>query len=97
MYPRIERGMIKETDHRDMFSYTKTVDAETGLTLVQLRYENPADPRRNLQIAVAPQYGSNLVQFKVGDKDILYTDKQALKEGRWTGCFVLWPLPNRYD
>ena len=72
-------------------------DSDLETTLLVLSSENAEDPERNIIIAVSPEYGSNLMQFKVGDKDIFYTDKELLKDRRWTGCYVLWPLPNRYD
>ncbi len=79
------------------FSHDKIFDTETGLTLFLLIYKNKENVDKSIQIAVAPEYGSNIVQFNVGGREVFYTDKQAIKDGKWTGCFVLWPLPNRYD
>ncbi len=65
--------------------------------VVELTYDDPADPSRNLQIGVAPSLGSNMVQLRVGDREVFQCNRESLREGGWTGCFVLWPLPNRYD
>jgi len=86
-----------EASEGHKFSHNKLIDSETRLTFIILLYENLLDPSKNIRVAIAPDYGSNIVQFRVGDRDVFHTDKEALKDDRWTGCFVMWPLPNRYD
>lgn len=48
-----------------------------------------------LTVTVAPELGSNMVSFSVGDQELLYCDPQLLKNHDFTGNFVLWPFPNR--
>jgi aldose 1-epimerase len=76
------------------FSTEKKKDTELGLIL-SLRYKNRDDPRRSIDIAIAPELGSNMFRFRVGEQDIFYSDRELLKERDWTGNFPLWPLPNR--
>jgi aldose 1-epimerase len=84
------------TDVAGRFSAHVRHDAELDAPLVELRYDD-GDPSRVIQVAVAPTLGSNLAQFRVGGHEVFLCDRPALKRGDWTGCFVLWPLPNRHD
>ncbi|GEM_PF-6038650 len=84
-------------DNRYHYSATETTDPELQTTLLILRCEDTNNPSRSIQVAIAPEYGSNLIQYKIGDHDVFFCDKEVLKDRRWTGCFNLWPFPNRYD
>lgn len=79
----------------ERFSYEVTQDAVLESNVIFLRFENPQDPAKNIQAGIAPELGSNLWQFRVGEKSIIYTDKERLRQRLWTGCFNLWPYPNR--
>lgn len=65
--------------------------------VIQLQYENEQDRQKNIAVEIAPTYGSNLFAFRVGEHEVFFHDKETLKKGLWTGCFILGPLPNRYD
>lgn len=63
--------------------------------VVELSYSNE-NPDQNISVRISPKYGSNLYQIKYGRYELMYCDKQALAEKHdFTGCFVLWPFPNR--
>lgn len=50
---------------------------------------------KNLAAKIAPEYGSNLISFKIGKTELMYTNLSLLKKHDFTGCFNLWPFPNR--
>lgn len=50
---------------------------------------------KNLSLTLAPEYGSNLISLKYKNQELIYTDEKLLKTHGFTGCFVLWPFPNR--
>lgn len=76
------------------FSSAIRQDTELGTEVISLQYVAD-DPKRSLDVAIAPGLGSNMYRYRIGDTDLIYCDPAALKAGNWTGCFVLWPLPNR--
>jgi aldose 1-epimerase len=76
------------------FSAKVEKDAELG-AILSLHHRNREDPRRSLEIAIAPEFGCNMFRFRVGGEDIFYCDRELLKDHDWTGNFPLWPLPNR--
>jgi aldose 1-epimerase len=76
------------------FSVTVEKDMELGAVLC-LHYKNKGDPGRSVEIAIAPEFGSNMFRFRVGEQDVFYCDRELLKDHDWTGNFPLWPLPNR--
>jgi aldose 1-epimerase len=94
MGSKAEHPIFKENDSYS-FSTSEHIDRVTKKKFITLRAESEVDPNRNIQIAVAPELGSNLVQLRRGQHDIIDTDWNKLKDGLWTGCFNLWPLPNR--
>lgn len=55
----------------------------------------PSLSRRRVSLTVTTAYGSNMTSFKVNGQELIYTDKKLLKNHDFTGCFVLWPFPNR--
>src|ERR1039458_2133757 len=73
------------------FGFLKNSDIKT----VTLRYSDPQNANKNLSISIAPELGSNMFSFKMGNYDLIYCDDNLLQDRDWTGCFVLWPLPNR--
>lgn len=50
---------------------------------------------KQVSLTVAPEFGSNLVSFKYKNKELIYTDIKLLKAHGFTGCYILWPFPNR--
>jgi aldose 1-epimerase len=70
-------------------------DVEIGSTVISLQYKDPQHPERNLSVGIAPELGSNLFRFRVGEHDIIHCERELLKSRDFTGDFVLWPLPNR--
>jgi aldose 1-epimerase len=70
-------------------------DADLGSNVITLRYCDPQRPARDMSISIAPEFGSNLFRFRVGEHDIIYCNREVLKQRGFTGNFVLWPLPNR--
>ncbi|HZS77742.1 MAG TPA: aldose 1-epimerase [Ktedonobacteraceae bacterium] len=70
-------------------------DAELDSTVISLFYQDRANPARNIEVSVAPDLGSNLFRFRVGEHDIIYCEPALLKRKDFTGNFVLWPFPNR--
>ncbi len=76
------------------FSVDVRKDSELGVIL-SLRYNDRDDSRKNIEIAIAPEFGSNMFRFRVGERDIIYCNRELLKDHDWTGTFTLWPLPNR--
>ena len=68
------------------------VDSEIGHNSLFLTYQNK---EKNLEVKISPHFGSNIYSFKYNNKDIFYCDLSLLKQRDWTGCFVLWPYPNR--
>ncbi len=81
--------------HDGPYSATVMVEPDLGSTVVGLSYEDKEDPARSLTVGIAPELGSNLFRFRVGERDIIYTEPELLKRMDFTGAFVLWPLPNR--
>jgi aldose 1-epimerase len=77
--------------------YTAEVyfDHELESTILLLAYKDKTDPARSITIGVAPDLGSNMFRFRVGDHDLIYCEPDLLKRKDFTGNFVLWPFPNR--
>lgn len=77
--------------------YTAEVgqDPELQTTCISLSSIDQSNSSRTLQLCIAPEYGSNLYRFRVGEYDLIYTDKLLLQRRDFTGTFVLWPFPNR--
>ncbi|HLL60105.1 MAG TPA: aldose 1-epimerase [Candidatus Nitrosocosmicus sp.] len=64
--------------------------------VIYLTYKNKENPAKTIKVGIAPDFGSNLFSFMVGEDELIYTDANALAEKHdFTGCFVLWPFPNR--
>jgi aldose 1-epimerase len=72
-----------------------SLDQELGSTVISLGYTDKENPARNISVGIAPELGSNLFRFRVGEHDIIFTEQDLLKRMDFTGDFVLWPLPNR--
>jgi aldose 1-epimerase len=72
-----------------------SVDQNLGSTVIALGYQDRENPARNISIGIAPELGSNLFRFRVGEHDLIYCEQDLLKRMDFTGDFVLWPLPNR--
>ncbi len=85
----------KNTGGAGPFAAEVAVDPSLNTTVITLSYRHPSDPARNITIGIAPELGCNMFRFRVGEQDIIYTDRELLLQMAFTGCFILWPLPNR--
>jgi aldose 1-epimerase len=77
--------------------YTVEVGQDEALqtTIISLSSTDHNNSSRNALVCIAPEFGSNLLRFRVGEHDLIYTDQALLKKRDYTGTFVLWPFPNR--
>lgn len=67
-------------------------DPKVGKKSIILFYK---DSRKTIEIRISPLFGSNIYKFKFNDYDIFDCNYKKLKRRDWTGCFILWPIPNR--
>jgi aldose 1-epimerase len=77
------------------YSANVSFESEIASTVITLLAEDGENPSRNVAIGIAPDLGSNMFRFRVGEHDLIYCDPILLKQQDFTGNFVLWPLPNR--
>ncbi len=70
-------------------------DPALNKTTISLSSIDQSNSSHNTMICIAPEFGSNLYRFRVGEHDLIYTDQALLKKRDYTGTFVLWPFPNR--
>jgi aldose 1-epimerase len=78
------------------FSANRETDAQSGLEIVVLRYQDPRDPARNLEARVAPAAGANLYSLKIGDDELLVPPPSLAElAASPAGTPVLFPMPNR--
>ena len=84
-----------ETVNYGPFAAHVDFDQELHSTVITLSYRDGDDPSRNIVVGIAPDLGSNMFQLQVGGYDIIYCDRELLKQRDFTGNFVLWPFPNR--
>src|SRR5579884_3087318 len=70
-------------------------DHQLDSTVISLFYRDGNNPARSIEVGIAPDLGSNLFRFRVGQYDLIYADPALLRQKDFTGNFVLWPLPNR--
>ncbi len=77
--------------------YTADVGQDLALhtTTISLSSTDQSNSSRNTLVCIAPEFGSNMYRFRVGEHDLIYTDQVLLKNKNYTGNFVLWPFPNR--
>ena len=92
-----EKDAIREREVLHTSSYDAKVgmDEEVGSTVVTLSYEDKDEPARSITVCIAPDLGSNMFRFRVGEYDIIHCELDLLKRKAFTGNFVLWPIPNR--
>jgi aldose 1-epimerase len=79
------------------YPYTAKVDYDQtlGSTMIELTYADYEQPARSISVAIAPDLGSNMFRFRIGEHDLIYCEQELLKRKDFTGNFVLWPFPNR--
>jgi aldose 1-epimerase len=77
--------------------YTADVcqDVALGTTILALSSIDARNSSRNILVRIAPEFGSNMFQLRVGEYDLIYSDQALLRNKGFTGNFVLWPFPNR--
>src|SRR5579875_1945562 len=90
----VHRFMTVE-QHKGPFSATVDTDATINSTALSLSYTDEAHPERNMLVGIAPEFGSNLFRFRVGEHDIIHCEQALIQDKNFTGDFVLWPIPNR--
>ena len=94
-----EHNQVPSTGDQSVSSgrYTAEVTGDPALqtTIISLSSTDQSNSSRNTLVCIAPEFGSNLFRFRVGEHDLIYTDQQLLKKRDYTGNFVLWPFPNR--
>ena len=94
-----EHNQISSTGDQSASSslYTAEVgqDLELQTTTISLASTDQSNSSRNTLVSIAPEFGSNMYRFRVGEHDLIYTDQVLLKKRDYTGAFVLWPFPNR--
>ena len=92
-----EKDGVKERAvlHTGSYDAHIGIDDEIGSNVVTLSYEDKGEPARSITVCIAPDLGSNMFRFRVGEYDILHCEVDLLKRKAFTGNFVLWPLPNR--
>jgi aldose 1-epimerase len=70
-------------------------DQALQTTIISLSSTDQSNSSHNALVCIAPEFGSNLYRFRVGEYELIYTDQILLKKRDYTGTFVLWPFPNR--
>ena len=92
-----EDDVATEAQKANADPYTARIDFDRALdsTVISLLYEDRENPSRSIEVAIAPELGSNMFRFRVGEHDLLYCEPDLLKQKAFTGNFVLWPFPNR--
>jgi aldose 1-epimerase len=76
------------------FSAEVARDAALACDVVELHYHAPS-AGGDIVARIAPERGSNLVGLRVGQHELIHTEPEMVRDHGWTGCFVIWPLPNR--
>lgn len=77
------------------YAFHAGYDTELASAVISLFYRDSQNPARNIEVAIAPDLGSNMFRFRVGEHDLIYCEPALLKQRDFTGNFVLWPFPNR--
>jgi aldose 1-epimerase len=77
------------------FSADVARDATLGCDVVELHYHAAGSADGDIVARIAPERGSNLVGLRVGPHELIHTEPEMVRDHGWTGCFVIWPLPNR--
>ncbi len=92
---RNDSAIEREAANHSPFTAHVDFDQRLHSTVIMLSYTERNDPSRNIVVGIAPDLGSNMFQFRVGEHDIIYCEPDLLKQRDFTGNFVLWPFPNR--
>jgi galactose mutarotase-like enzyme len=78
------------------FQYEIQKDPETVWSIVVLRYVDPDDAGRNIEIKISPETGDNLFSLAYGGRDLLVTpDPLGDLVHQHGGVKILYPAPNR--
>jgi len=89
-----EQNKDQSTNNR-LYSAEVSQDSTLNTTTISLSSTDQSNSSHNILVSIAPEYGSNLFRFRVGEHDLVYTDQELLTKRDFTGTFVLWPFPNR--
>ncbi|GHO42858.1 aldose 1-epimerase [Ktedonospora formicarum] len=89
------RGSAINQETESPFGASISTEAEIASTVITLTYTDPQHPAHSIEVGIAPELGSNMFRFRVGNQDLIYSERDLLKRMDFTGNFVLWPFPNR--
>ncbi len=89
-----EQNKDQSTNNR-LYSAEVSQESTLNTTTISLSSTDQSNSSHNILVSIAPEYGSNLFRFRVGEHDLVYTDQELLTKRDFTGTFVLWPFPNR--
>jgi len=70
-------------------------DSTLSTTTLSLFSIDPKNSLHNIRVCIAPELGSNMFQFRVGEYELIYSEQALLTNKGITGSRVLWPFPNR--
>ena len=77
-----EHNQMPSTGDQSVSSsrYTAEVGQDPALhtTTLSLSSTDQSNSSRNTLVCIAPEFGSNLFRFRVGEHDLMYTDQQLL-------------------
>jgi aldose 1-epimerase len=77
------------------FSADVRRDEHLDCDVVALHFHSPQGATNDIEARIAPARGSNLVSLRVGSHELIHAEPDMVRDFGWTGCFVIWPLPNR--
>jgi aldose 1-epimerase len=93
-YIQVPSAETQSVSH-DPYKAEVSQDSALDTTTLVLSSSDGRNSSRNILVRIAPEFGSNMFQFRVGEHDLIYSNQELLKNKGFTGNFVLWPFPNR--
>ncbi len=76
-------------------SFNFHIEKKKNYHVVTLSYKPKNSEEKPLIASIAPELGSNLFSLVWGGHRIIVSKSQLLEKCGFTGCFVLFPTPNR--
>jgi len=76
-------------------SFNFAIEKKKNYNVVTLSYSPKNSTEKPLIASIAPELGSNLFSLTWDKLPIIISDKRLLEKCGFTGCFVLFPTPNR--
>jgi aldose 1-epimerase len=84
-----------QPENNRLYTAEVALDQSLHITTLSLSSTDLDNSSSTIHVCIAPEFGSNLFRFRVGEHDLIYTDPILLSKRDYTGTFVLWPFPNR--